>query len=1130
MSALRSPFPVMRWRRPTPSAWMLALTSTVVAIGLPSLAYAVMGKALPGSIGIAQEIVATAYVFTAVMTLLEARAATGARDEPELTGIDDLPGLAELPSLTVIVSAYLPNEQTLVVDTIVNLATELRTAPGKLQIILAYNTPEDMPDLERMLQSLAELNVAFAAVRVTDSRSKAENVNAALGLAEGEVTLLLDADHRPAPDAAVRALRWFAEGYDIVQGRCVVRDAESNWLSRIVAVEFEEMYAVAHAGRSLAFDTAVFCGTNGWWRTSVLREIQMDSQMLTEDIDSSVRALLAGYRAVHDRSIISTELAPPTMKAWWGQRIRWAQGWFQVTLKHVGAVRRSPKLTRELKLYWTYILGWRQICPVLSLQIFSLLLADVILGRPVHWFDNPFLVLTTGLTFFAGPMVVWFTYRVSLPARRRQLRRTFIVYGITALVYTTVKNTVAMVAAVRELIGQRAWVVTRRAVPGAAAAAIALGTAGVAGGVTAPPAQAAADGPVTMSLGSVDPVSTLSGRAPVQDIPVSLPADWSGVSGLLKLRWQASPQVTPNSTLTVLIGGKPAAVQRVLPGPGGVDVPIGPEGGARQLQIELSGQLHTEIGAGCCAPDPGTAAIIALDPSASSLTVTGVRSAARPLLADVPGDLVDAVGRVARPLFIALPAQPTTSEVRAAAVIVGAVDRAAGATVPIRIVRDNRLTAVQALPGNVIRVWPSGPAAASVRRTAGGRLLLTLGGNGDGTLIAATALASSKPHFYPGTWARFTGGLDTGATAPATSRVTIAPAGISGTGSLTATGVFKLPESRQVLGGKAKIHLGLAYNAPAGGRVEVSLNGVPVQSVNLPAGGRSQMQLETGVVVDPADAVGNNVNDPLYPGDNIVTIQGNLPPGQPLGGAGDAEPPSVAIMPSSTVTFSSRPRTGPASLGMWPWPFLVPGASHQATFVLPTDPNEHEIAAAVSVIGAASLWSGQPLDPDVLIGPARLPNSDVVLLERGVANPVPLPAGAPTPAQPGLLETYTAGGHQILVALGYRALAPLGSGYAVGKITGVAALVVGGGHAQTLVNAPALHAFPPRPLAWQIPAAVLVLAAIGLLVLITVRARRRLRELPPPEPAPHVDELSIEAQLEAWKQLAAQEKTGSGSV
>jgi hypothetical protein len=74
----------------------------------------------------------------------------------------------------------------------------------------------------------------------------------------------------------------------------------------------------------------LFGGTNGHWRRQVLQEITFKEDLLTEDIDSSIRSTIAGYKVWYDNRIISTELAPLTIAAYLKQRKRWAQGWLQV--------------------------------------------------------------------------------------------------------------------------------------------------------------------------------------------------------------------------------------------------------------------------------------------------------------------------------------------------------------------------------------------------------------------------------------------------------------------------------------------------------------------------------------------------------------------------------------------------------------------------------------------------------------------------------------------------------------------------------------------------------------------------------------------------------------------------------
>jgi cellulose synthase/poly-beta-1,6-N-acetylglucosamine synthase-like glycosyltransferase len=438
---------------------LLALVAYGVFLGVPLCLYTLIGRRAPAALTGVHYAVATAYAFTAAAVLVETLKALPRRLAP----IAAPEMRSKLPLISVIVSAYLPNEQDLIVETIMHLATEMRVPSYKLQIILAYNSPDDLP-VEDALESLGRINAAFTPLRVMGSRSKADNIRAALPLCEGEMTVLLDADHQPLPDAFERAYRWLVRGYDVVQGRCVVRNQRHSAQTRYLSVEFEQMYAVAHSGRSLATDQAIFAGTNGYWRTSVLKDIGMDATMLTEDIDASIRGMLAGYRFVHDRSIVSSELATVTWRTWWHQRLRWAQGWLQVTLRYQGAVWRSRRLSLKTKLYWTYLLSWRELFPFLSLQVFALLGASALLHRSIPWVGNPYFAGTAAVTLLAGPAVSLCTYNVALWRTKRDLRPWFVVYALTNLLYTTAKNTVAMVAMVREAFGEQAWVVTDRRV------------------------------------------------------------------------------------------------------------------------------------------------------------------------------------------------------------------------------------------------------------------------------------------------------------------------------------------------------------------------------------------------------------------------------------------------------------------------------------------------------------------------------------------------------------------------------------------------------------------------------------------------------------------------------------------
>lgn len=365
------------------------------------------------------------------------------------------------PPASAIIAAYLPNEAATIVETV---ETFLRLDyPGKLQIILAYNTPRSLP-VEAILQEIARRDPRFVPLHVTDSVSKAQNVNAALGIVEGEFTGIFDADHHPQPDSFTRAWRWLSNGYDIVQGHCQVRNGDESWVAKMVAVEFEAIYAVSHPGRARLHNFGIFGGSNGFWKTDLLRQTRMHGFMLTEDIDSSMRVIESGWKIASDPHLISRELAPVTMNALWNQRMRWAQGWFQVTLKHFWQGMWSGKLSPRQKFGLVHLLAWREVYPWITSQILPIILFWSIKYQGVDkldWFV-PIFVLTTVFTLSVGPGQTLFSYLLAAPEIRRHKRWFAFYFAISVIFYTTFKNVITLMAQLKEIMHDRQWKVTPR--------------------------------------------------------------------------------------------------------------------------------------------------------------------------------------------------------------------------------------------------------------------------------------------------------------------------------------------------------------------------------------------------------------------------------------------------------------------------------------------------------------------------------------------------------------------------------------------------------------------------------------------------------------------------------------------
>jgi PleD family two-component response regulator/cellulose synthase/poly-beta-1,6-N-acetylglucosamine synthase-like glycosyltransferase len=399
-------------------------------------------------------LVVAALVITALVIWIEGFKSLKDIDPPNDPNI-------KYPLATAIIAAYLPNEAYTIVET-VNSFLGLNY-PNELQIILAYNTPQSLP-VEKKLLKLSEQNNRLVLLKVEGSESKSQNVNAAIALATGEFVGIFDADHHPMQDAFIRAWKWLASGYDVVQGHCLVRNYDASWISRMIAIEFESIYAVSHPGRTRLYGFGIFGGSNGYWKTDLLRQIRMHGFMLTEDIDSSMRVTESGHRIATDPKLVSRELAPGSVKALWNQRMRWAQGWFQVSLEHFLNAVRSKNLTPRQKTGAAYLLAWREIYPWISSQVFPIIAFWVFKFHGVQKLDwlVPVFVLTTLFTASVGPGQALFAYLKADPEIKQHKAWFFWYLVFSSLVYTEFKNIIARVAQIKELMGERSWRVTPR--------------------------------------------------------------------------------------------------------------------------------------------------------------------------------------------------------------------------------------------------------------------------------------------------------------------------------------------------------------------------------------------------------------------------------------------------------------------------------------------------------------------------------------------------------------------------------------------------------------------------------------------------------------------------------------------
>ncbi len=170
-----------------------------------------------------------------------------------------------LPIVDLVIVAYLPNERDIIMGRVNYLCTQIVYPIERIRINCVYNTPVAIEPLESDLAKLQEKYSQLRVIKVPGSKSKADNLNHFFTLesgADADVIAIFDADHYPHP----HNVRWAAERFmadsevGIVQGRCVIYNSSDSWLTCLIAVEFDKIYAVSHPGRAIMMDFGLFCG------------------------------------------------------------------------------------------------------------------------------------------------------------------------------------------------------------------------------------------------------------------------------------------------------------------------------------------------------------------------------------------------------------------------------------------------------------------------------------------------------------------------------------------------------------------------------------------------------------------------------------------------------------------------------------------------------------------------------------------------------------------------------------------------------------------------------------------------------------------------------------------------------
>ena len=199
-------------------------------------------------------------------------------------------------------------------------------------------------------------------------RGKARALNFGLRFARGEVIVVVDADTIIGREAVKELVRKLEDPtVAAVAGNVAVRN-RVNLLTKLQAIEYIATFHLFRKGLSVLGAVPIVSGALGAFRRSVLEATGFyDVDTVTEDFDTTVKALKTGKIVQASAQAVAYTEVPETLRGLYRQRLRWYRGAFEVLLKHRDVFLRSPSFSHLRALSFPLVIMNNLVLPVVDL-------------------------------------------------------------------------------------------------------------------------------------------------------------------------------------------------------------------------------------------------------------------------------------------------------------------------------------------------------------------------------------------------------------------------------------------------------------------------------------------------------------------------------------------------------------------------------------------------------------------------------------------------------------------------------------------------------------------------------------------------------------------------------------------
>jgi len=288
---------------------------------------------------------------------------------------------------TILIPCF--NEEKTAEDTIRSLDC---LPMDKCEIIAINDGSRDKTQL--VLEKLALSRPHMRVINLVQNRGKAAALTLGAMASRYEFILCIDADSELDANAPRLMLEHFRDpNVAGVTGNPRVKN-RGTLVGRLQVGEFSALVGMIKRYHQSLGRLFALSGVLAMFRKSAIESIgYWDTDTVTEDVGISWKLQTSGWALKYEPKATCDVLMPDTLKGLWKQRLRWAQGGFEVVLKHGRSVLKSNDMgLRLILLEYIFSVTWAFLLPVT--------IACALFGKNLHDINLNYAILLTGVMSF----------------------------------------------------------------------------------------------------------------------------------------------------------------------------------------------------------------------------------------------------------------------------------------------------------------------------------------------------------------------------------------------------------------------------------------------------------------------------------------------------------------------------------------------------------------------------------------------------------------------------------------------------------------------------------------------------------------------------------------------------------